>query len=393
MFQKVFLKPKEEKRILKGHLWVFSNEIDTQRHSLKSFSPGEIVHIFSSKNDFVGTGFINPNSLICIRILSRKKIKNLEELKEIIKSKIYLALELRENLFSKPYYRLVFGESDYLPGLIIDRFEQTFVLQINSFGMEKITSLILDNILEIFPTASIILKNDSKARKMENLPLEVKVIGAKQETQTVLENDLEFSFPLLKGQKTGWFFDQRENRLLIKTISRGKKVLDIFSYVGSFSLNALAGGAREVVALDRSSEALAYLKLNAQRYGFQVKAIKGEAFNSLQRLASEGEKFDLIILDPPALIPSKPAYKQGVKAYLRYNQLALSLLAKKGFFYTASCSYHLSLEELQKIVKEAAYKVHKKVKILKYCFQGPDHPLHPFMPETLYLKGLFCYVE
>ncbi len=219
-----------------------------------------------------------------------------------------------------------------MPGLIIDRFEQTFVLQINSFGMEKITSLILDNILEIFPTASIILKNDSKARKMENLPLEVKVIGAKQETQTVLENDLEFSFPLLKGQKTGWFFDQRENRLLIKTFSRDKKVLDIFSYVGSFSLNALAGGAREVIALDRSSEALAYLKLNAQRYGFQVKAIKGEAFNGLQRLASEGEKFDLIILDPPALIPSKSAYKQGVKAYLRYNQLALSCSLKRAFF-------------------------------------------------------------
>ncbi len=393
-YKKLYLKKNEERRIHAGHPWVYSNEVDTKRSPLKNFLPGEVIYFISSTEKVLAVGYVNPHTLISGRILSTDLTCTIDE--NFFISRISFAQSLRADLFQQPFYRLVYGESDGLPGLIIDRYDQVFVIQTNTAGMEVQKSSLVNAIKKLFPTKSIIFKNDSSIRHIENLENYVEVAyGEHISTTLVEENGLVFNIPILEGQKTGWFYDHRENRARLKKYVRDKVVLDVFSYVGGFGLQAASFGAKEVTCIDSSQKALVYAKENAKRNGYeeQLHYLQENAFDILKTLAHENKKFEVIILDPPALIKKRKDIDEGVIAYLRLNELAMNLLPEKGILVSCSCSLNMTLDKLMDVIRRAGIKTKKKVQILEIGFQGMDHPIHPAIIETAYLKAFFCLVR
>lgn len=378
----------QERRLLAGNLWIYNNEIDNQRSPLSGFEKGTLVQLESSRGKGLGIAYINPNTLLCARLLTRNSQQNIDE--KFFKERLLKANARRELCYDEPYYRMVFSESDELPGLIIDRFNDLFVVQINTAGMENLRSMILSALIENFSPRGVIFKNDSSYRDVEQLPKVVEVaFGEVPEEFLVKENGCEFFMNPQTGQKTGWFYDHRENRRQILRYVKNKRVLDVFSYVGAFSIPMAKSGAREVIAVDSSANALQRLVENAEHNQVQDKVMicEGDAFEILKQLKNAGEKFDVIVLDPPAFIKRKKEYKAGYQAYKQLNQLALSLLATNGVMLTASCSMHLSGADLQNCIRQAAVSLNRSVAILEHCHQGPDHPIHPAITETNYLKG------
>ena len=390
--KKIYLKKDEDRRIKAGHLWIFSNEIDTQKVSLKDFRPGEEVQVFTHAGNFLASGYINPRSLISVRILSRKPKYSFSEL---LASRFAEAGALREEIFSAPYFRMVFAESDFLPGLIVDRFQDILSVQLTTAGMDARKDLIERSLLDQTGARAIIWKNDLSARTLEGLDRHTEFTGQPPEQGFVIENEHKFTFPLLTGQKTGWFYDQRENRLKFARLCADKKVLDIFSYVGAMSIYAAIAGAKQVVAIDSSKTALEFARENSLLNGVEhkLKTVCADAVAVMKEMIRTREKFQAISLDPPAFIKRKKDRKNGIKAYLKLNDLGIKLLAKGGYLVTCSCSQHLSLNELINVIRQAAQKNGRFLRILQFCHQGPDHPVHPAMPETNYLKGLICQVN
>ncbi|MBT8762780.1 class I SAM-dependent rRNA methyltransferase [Desulfohalobiaceae bacterium Ax17] len=389
--KKIYLKKDEDRRIKAGHLWVFSNEINTQKVSLKKFQPGEEVHVLTHTGNFLASGYINPHSLISVRILSRNPKYAIPEL---IASRIVEARALRQDIFSAPYFRLVFAESDFLPGLIVDQFQDILSVQLTTAGMDTRKDLVEKILINQTQAKNIVWKNDLSARTLEGLDRHVKITGQVPEQGFVIENDHKFIFPLMKGQKTGWFYDQRDNRQKFARFCTDKNVLDVFSYVGAMSIYAAKAGARQVLAIDSSKLALDFALENSLLNGvnYKLKTICSDAVSIMEEMVIAKEKFQAISIDPPAFIKRKKDKKNGLKAYLKVNDLGIKLLAKGGYLMTCSCSQHLSLNELINVIRQAAQKNGRFLRIIQFCHQGPDHPVHPAMHETNYLKGLICQV-
>jgi 23S rRNA (cytosine1962-C5)-methyltransferase len=386
------LKRGEERRIAAGHPWVFSNEIDTAHTPLSAFAPGGLATLVTQRGGFIGYAYVNPHALICARILSRDAARPVDG--ALIERRLRVALALRERLGAAPCYRWVFGESDALPGLVLDRYGDVVVGQIATAGMEALKDEVAAAVRAVLDPAALYWKNDTAARDLEQLPQEARpAFGAVPDELTVLESGLTFRAPLVHGQKTGWFYDQTANRArLARYIAPGARVLDVCSYAGAWGITALRAGAARACCVDSSQAALDFAAANAARNGLTVETLRADAFEALRTLADQGERYDVVILDPPAFIKRKKDIPQGQAAYRKLNQLALGLLDEEGTLVSCSCSYHLAPEELMSAIQSAARHSGRGVQILEAGGQSPDHPVHPAIPETRYLKAFFCRV-
>lgn len=382
------LKPHEERRLASGHLWIYSNEVDNDASPLSSFTPGAQVRVESHGGKVLGAAYVNPHSLICARLYAREAVP-LDG--SLLMRRLRQALELRQRLFDQPCYRLVHGEGDLLPGLVVDRYGDHLAVQLNSAGMDRLGDEVVAALVSLLAPRSILLRNDSAVRTLEGLERFVAPAHGEPPAEVeVVENGVSFVAPLGEGQKTGWFYDQRPNRRWLKGLVAGKTVLDVFSYVGAFAVTAAAFGAERVTAVDASAAALAVAEENARRNGAEERfeGLIGDAFEVLRGLREEGRRFDLVVVDPPAFIKKKKDYRQGRQAYQRINELALRLLATDGLLLSASCSMHLGRDDLPELLQHGAARQGLHLRLLREGMQGPDHPVHPAIPETRYLKAV-----
>ncbi len=390
----LYLKKNEDKRLRKGHCWVFSNEVDTKRSPLDLFSPGDMVAVKDSSNKPLGSAYINPNTLVCARLISRKPTVKMGG--NFFKTRIQNALDLRERFFNKPFYRLIFGESDGLPGLVIDRFGGVLSVQITTAGMEKQKEILVQTLIDLFSPDAILLKNDNSQRQLEALPQESEVIyGTIPESLVIEENGALFKINVVDGQKTGWFYDHRISRAKVAEIAKDKTVLDLFSYSGAWGIPAAMAGATETTCVDSSESALEMAKQSAALNHVEDKMvfIRDDVFEYLKKAREEHQHYDIIILDPPALVKRKKDFKAGYEAYRRLNHLALQVLSKDGILVSASCSYHLTRANLHELLRASARHIDRHLTFFATGGQGPDHPIHPAIPETEYLKTYFCSVS
>ncbi|MCL4778065.1 MAG: class I SAM-dependent rRNA methyltransferase [Gammaproteobacteria bacterium] len=383
------LKPREERRIEGGHLWVFSNEVDTARTPLPAFRTGQTVRVVSARDRFLGYASVNPQALICARILGRDPAQ--PPSLALLVQRLQLALALRERLFPRPFYRLVHGEGDGLPGLVLDRYDDIIVGQAGTAGMEAMKADVVAAVRRVVAPRLFVWKNDSAARELEGLPAYVEADGGEVPASVLVEESgISFRAPLAAGQKTGWFFDQAANRRALLKYVPGARVLDVFSYVGAWGLAASKAGASEVTCVDASATALAAIGQTAAAHGLDVRSMKGDAFDALAELQRSGARYDVVILDPPAFIKRRKQIPRGEAAYRRLNQLGLQLLAPDGILVSCSCSYHLAADNLLALLQKAARHSGRFLQLLESGGQSPDHPVHPAIPETRYLKTFFC---
>jgi 23S rRNA (cytosine1962-C5)-methyltransferase len=389
----LYLKRGEDARLRAGHLWVYSNEVDVARSPLAAFEPGEVCAIVDHRGKPVGIGYVNPNSLIAARLVSRGVEHALD--RSLIVHRLNVALALRERLYAEPYYRLVFGESDGLPGLVLDRFGDVVVGQIATAGMERLKDEITAAVVKVLKPRQLWWKNDASIRTMERLPEYADLGHGEYGGETVArEGGLEFAIDPVGGQKTGWFYDQRENRDLLARFVQGKRVLDMFSYLGAWGLRAAAAGASEVVCVDASAAAVESIARNAERNGLgdRVTAVRADAFDHLKALREAREHYDVVILDPPAFIKRKKDFAEGRLAYRRINELGMQVLARDGLLVTCSCSHHMPRAALLEAVQQGVRHLDRQAQMLIALQQAPDHPVHPAIAETDYLKGFVCRV-
>ena len=385
----LYLKRREERRVLAGHMWVYSNEIDTARTPLDQIDPGQTVDILSFNERWLGQGYANPHSLICARIVSRDR-RHLFD-RSLIIHRLQVALSLRQRLFTEPYYRLVYGESDGLPGLIIDRYDEIYVVQITTSGMELRRDDILFALNKVVHPKSILLRCDQAVRSLEGLQLYSENIGDVPARIELRELGRTFAVSLQEGQKTGWFFDQRDNRARLLPLVKDRTVLDLYSYVGAWGIHSAGCGAEQVTCVDSSQSAIELAQHNAALNGVahKVQTRKADVADVLKELRAQKQQFDVVVLDPPALIKRKKDLKAGIEGYHRLNQAALQVLSKDGVLVSCSCSYHLPAQELLNIVRQSGTHIDRTLQLLYQGSQAMDHPVHPAMPETQYLK---CFI-
>ena len=390
------LKRGEDRRLRAGHLWIFSNEVDTAATPLTQFEPGAAVQVHSDRDQFLGHAYVNPRTLIAARIVGRDAAYPLDP--SLLVHRLRVALSLRERLYREPWYRLVYGESDGLPGLVLDRYGDIVVAQSGTAGIDRLRSDIEAAVNKVIHAKTIVWKNDSGARELEGLEKTAGVWDADTWTAApaeiiVREQGVEFVAPLADGQKTGWFYDQAANReRLRRYLPSGARVLDVCSYVGAWAVSALKGGASSATCVDSSATALDYVARNARANGVNVETVKDDAFDALKALQESGAKFDVVILDPPAFAKRKKDAPQAQAAYRKLNQLALPLIDRDGLLVSCSCSYHMGADELMASIQTAARHTSRFVQVLELGGQSPDHPVHPAIPETRYLKSFFCRV-
>ena len=387
------LKPREERRIAGGHLWIFSNEVDTARTPLTAFEPGALCRVLAGNDRFLGFAYVNPHALICARILGRDP--GLAPGKSLLVRRLQVALALRERLYAQPFYRLVYGESDGLPGLVLDRFGDVLVGQIGTVGMEAMKPAILAALDKVIKPTTVIWKNDSGARELEGLPSYVETAMGPSVTEAIVEeNGVRYLVPMGQGQKTGWFYDQSYNRQALLKYVHGARVLDVFCYLGAWGLAAARAGAREVLCVDSSAPALELLQRSVLANGLQdvVRSERADAFDALAALRAAGEKFDVVIVDPPAFIKRRKDLPKGQAAYRKLNQQAMQVLARDGILVSCSCSHHMGQDDLIATLQQAARHVDRFAQLVEVGGHAPDHPIHPAIPETRYLKSLFCRV-
>jgi len=379
------------KRINDGHLWVFSNEL---YENPKKYASGSIVELYDMKDSFIGTGYINPQSLISVRILTRDR----EPVdKEFFSRRIKDALTLREKLLgSRDAMRLIYSEGDFLPGLIADKYKNCLVLQFLTAGMEAMKETVINLFDEMLMPEVTILRNDGRSRTLEGLALNKEIVKGNLDTLPVINEDgILFEINPYEGQKTGFFLDQRENRMALKNLIKGGKGLDLFCYTGAWSIHLASAGA-EVTGIDESEKAVAQAKKNAEINNLQDKArfIKDDVFVFLKNESLKNEQgYDFIVLDPPAFVKNSSRIKEALKAYKGLNSICMRLIKKGGILATSSCSYHISREMFIDMLKASAKDSGKRIRLLSLRSQSSDHPIFLSMPETEYLKCAFLLIE
>jgi 23S rRNA (cytosine1962-C5)-methyltransferase len=392
---KLKIKANHDKRLVNGSLWIYSNEIENFSE-LKTLPKGELVEILSSDNQSYGIAYFNSLSLIAARILSKDIAAKINEIFFI--KRITNAKNLRDKFYYQPFYRLIHSEADFLPGLIIDRFGDYLSCQISTFGMENLKEYLILALEKLFPEATIIFRNDIESRKIEGLELYSKVVRGKEDLGEIeiIENNLKFLIDPLLGQKTGWFFDQRKNRQFIGEISSDLQVLDLFCYNGGFGLNALNKGAKSVTFVDSSARAIEKLRKNITANNFennQYELLTKKVVELLEDEEFQKRKFDLVIIDPPALIKSKKDFFAGIRLYEKLVKLSASLVKKGGFLFIASCSHNASNTDLIEAANNGFRKARKKARLIRQYGADLDHPIHPALKESEYLKSLCFYIE
>lgn len=387
------LRKNEDRRLRAGHLWVFANEVDNEATPLKEFEPGEPAVLETHNGHPLGTSYVNPHSLICARLVSRDAGAALDA--TLVAKRLERALALRKRLFDAPFYRLCYGESDGLPGLVVDRYGDLVVAQASTAGIERLSAEVEAALRDVVGPAAMLWRNDAEVRRLEGLEPGVRAaFGDVPEWLDLEEGGVTFRVSPLHGQKTGWFFDQRASRDRLQAYVAGARVLDLYSYSGAWALRAARAGAAEVTAVDTSQPALDQLAADADRNGLgeRVETVCSDAAAAVKDLLAAGQRFDVVVLDPPAFIKRKKDLESGRAAYRRINELALQAVAEDGFLFSCSCSYHLGAGDLADILRRSARKTGRVLQLLETLGQSPDHPVHPAIPETRYLKGFVARV-
>ena len=387
------LLPGRHKRVGQGHPWAYSNELALDS-AAKSLEPGALVRLETSAGEALGIAFFNPHSLVAARLLCRDADAAIDA--SFLAARLSRARALREALYREPYYRLVHAEADGLPGLAIDRYGDVLVCQVNAAGMERMIEPMADALEEVLHPSAVLLRNDAPVRALEGLAGYVRCVKGEVSAPVELsENGCRFLADLVGGQKTGWFFDQRDNRAFMAPLARGKRVVDLYCYSGGFAVAAAAAGAREVLGIDRSEAALELAARAAELNGVAARCCfqRGQAFGEMERLAAAGERFDLVICDPPAFVKSKRELANGAKGYRKMTRLAAALAADGGFIFLASCSHNMEAERFAEEVRRGLAQAGRNGRILRSAGAGPDHPVHPFLPESAYLKTLALQLD
>ncbi len=384
------LKKSEDRRLRAGHLWVYSNEVDTAVTPLTGFKAGELCRVEDARGKAIGVGYVNPHTLLSARLLSSNGEAKIDA--DWFGRRMESALKLRERLYAKPFYRLIYGESDGLPGLVVDRYGDVLAVQIATAGMEALKPALIEALQKTLKPRGIWLGNDTAMRESEGLSQAAETIGDVPDSVEIEEGGVRFAIPIKTGQKTGWFYDQRDNRERLSRYVSGAKVLDVFSYIGGWALRAARFGAASVTCVDSSAPALEAALVNAQLNGVELETIKAQAQDALKSLRDQSRKFDVVIVDPPALIKRKKDQEAGTEHYARLNRLAMDLLAPEGLLVSCSCSHHMEADQLQRLLLRESRSLNRRLQILEQGGQGADHPVHPAIPETRYLKAFFCRV-
>ena len=384
MSRKTIILPKG-RRARGGSPWIFSNEIRMDA-AAKALAPGVIVNVRGEDGRGFGTGYFNPKSLIAVRLLAEECDAVIDQ--SFFAERLARALKLRDSLYDRPFYRLVHAEGDHLPGLVIDRFGDTLTVQIGTAGMEKQRGPLLAALDQLLSPATVILRGDAPSRALEGLDSYVETVKGKGHRIAVEENGARYIADLTEGQKTGWYYDQRDNRAFISQFAKGKSVLDAYSYTGGFGILAAAAGARETVCLDSSAPALALAEESARANNVKIKAVKADVFEELERLIAAGEKFDIVLADPPPFVKSKRDLEPGAKAYRKLARLAAQVTAPNGVLMLASCSHNIPPDRFAAECAQGLLRAGRSARLIRQAGAGPDHPVHPLLPESAYLKAL-----
>lgn len=394
-----------DRRLRQGSPWLFSNELQIDRHA-KELAPGTIVRLVSHDGKAMALAHFNAHSLIAARLLSRNPDRAIDS--GFLRRRVERALALRERLFDVPYYRLLHAEADGLPGLVCDRYGDLLVAQLNSAGMDGLRAELEAALLAATGAARLLFRSDAQMREREGLPAEpsdaepapdadtTAPAGSPDEAATVIvENGLRFAADPRAGQKTGWYYDQRLNRRFAAGLARDATVLDLYSYAGGFGLTALAHGARSAMLVDRSAAALALATHSARLQGCsdRIETVTSEAFEALDRLGAERRRFGLVIADPPAFVRSRKELPTGLKGYQKLARGAATLVAEAGFLGIACCSHNVPEDQFLKAVHAGIRAAGRSGILLHRAGAGPDHPVHPALPESAYLKFLVFVLD
>ncbi|MCX7781176.1 MAG: class I SAM-dependent rRNA methyltransferase [Negativicutes bacterium] len=387
---KVYLRKGAQHRVESGHPWIYQTELN---YIDGDYQPGDIVDVYNSREKFIGRGYINPRSQIIVRLLSREQ----EPIDHaFFRRRIEVAWNYRRRFLEEPEYcRLIYGEADFLPALIVDKFGDIFVMQTLALGIDKYRDVIIAILEEMFQPAGIYERNDVPVRELEGLTQQKGYIkGSFPTVIRVYENGIPFYADIENGQKTGFFYDQRENRRVLKYFAADAEVLDCFCHTGSFTVHAALYGARHVTAIDISEQAIALARQNAKLNGVDGKCTfqTANAFDALREMSEAKREFDVVILDPPAFTKSRHAIEGAARGYKEINLRGIKMVRPGGYLITCSCSYHMERDLFQAIVADAAKDAKRTVRLVEYRTQAKDHPILPAAPETHYLKFLALQV-
>lgn len=380
------VKPREERRVKGGHPWIYSNELELDQ-TAKALVPGSLVRVFDAHGGGIGVASFNPHSLIAARLWSTDTAARIDE--KFLAARLHSALALRQRFFSAPFYRLVHAEADGMPGFIIDRFGDVVAVQANTAGAEVLTPLLLQALQAVLKPRAVVLRNDSPVRKLEGLEEEIRLAqGSIDPLPQVEEGGLRFALDLLEGQKTGWYYDLAEARAKMASLSAGQDVLDCYCHTGAFALNAAKAGAKSVRGIDRSELGIALATQAAKANGLDriARFEKADGFEALEKLNAEGARFGIVITDPPNFVKSRKDLGPGSRAYRKLAKLAAPLVAPGGFWFVACCAHLLPGELFAKEVAIGLGQAGRSGRIVFSGGAGPDHPVHPHVPESAYLK-------
>jgi len=387
------LQPSRHKRVQGGHPWVFSNEL-VMDGAAKALEVGALARFLAHDGSALGTGTFNSHSLIAGRILSRRPLEEIDA--DWFAQRLRQAAARRDALVGVPYYRLIHAEADGMAGLIIDRFDRAFSVQLNSAGMERLWPFIEQALELVFEPECIVLHNESPIRSLEGLPRETRLAkGVKQERIKVIENGLTFFTDILGGQKTGWYFDQRDNHALVARFAKGKSVLDLYTHAGGFALCAAQAGASKVIGVDSSAPALALAAEAAAHNKLDSLCAweRADVFDDLEKRIAAKEMYDIVIADPPPFVKSRKDITAGGRGYRKLATKAASVTARGGLLCIASCSYNMDLPTFTTEVARGLHEAKREGQILFTTFAAPDHPVHPSLPESSYLKSLLIRLD
>jgi 23S rRNA (cytosine1962-C5)-methyltransferase len=386
MSRKTIIVPKGQRsRTREGSPWIFSNEIRMDQ-AAKALSPGTLVNVRGEDGRAFGTGYFNPKSLIAVRLLAQDCDVVIDA--SFFAERLKRALALRAAIYDRPFYRLFHAEGDGVPGLVIDRFDDHLTVQIGTAGMERQIESIMAALEETLKPKTIILRNDAPSRVLEGLEAYVTMRKGEAKRIAVEENGARYIADLSEGQKTGWYYDQRDNRAFITPFAKGKSVLDAYSYTGGFGILAAKAGAKDVVCLDSSAPALAIAEESARLNGVRIKPIKADVFEELERLKAASESFDIVLADPPPFVKSKKDLEPGAKAYRKLARLAAEVTAPGGVMMIASCSHNIPPERFAAECAQGLLRAGRRAAMIRQAGAGPDHPVHPLLLESAYLKAL-----
>jgi 23S rRNA (cytosine1962-C5)-methyltransferase len=389
----ILLEPNRHKRAAGGHPWIYSNEIKMDA-AAKALPSGSLVTVKTSEGKRLGVATFNPHTLVAARLLDRDATRRIDE--KFFVSRLERAASLRRRLYGEPYYRLIHAEADGLPGIVADRFGDVLVCQLNTAGMARLEEAWLGACAKVLAPRAIVLRNDSSARTLEGLETEVRVAaGTLDGPVEIVENGVRFRVDPLGGQKTGWFYDQRDNRRFMAGLTSGGRVLDLYCFGGGFAIAAALAGAASVLAVDRSEAALELAAASAQANGVgeTCRFARGEAFAELERMATERERFDVVIADPPAFVKSKKDLGPGLRGYRKLARLAAGAVAPGGILFIASCSHNVEPEAFAEEVRRGLIDAGRGGRIIRSAGAAPDHPVHPWLPESAYLKAEVLMVD